>query len=80
MTQSMAYRHIRALKHTKYTGRPRTKFNLQTIKEEAKALLKLEVSDTDIWTTIRHKDLARTTRYFLWMAIHDAYMIGTNWL
>ncbi|KAF8960682.1 hypothetical protein BDZ97DRAFT_1665418 [Flammula alnicola] len=29
--------------------------------------------------SIRHKDISRNIRYFLWMSIHDAYMIGTNW-
>lgn len=31
-----------------------------------------------IWKGIRHKDLRREVRYFLWMTTHDAYMVRTN--
>ena len=33
-----------------------------------------------LWKAIRHKDISKEARYFLWMTFHDAYMVGSNWL
>ncbi|KAF9269407.1 hypothetical protein L218DRAFT_807598, partial [Marasmius fiardii PR-910] len=32
-----------------------------------------------IWKEIRHKDFTGETKYFMWMTVHDAYMVGSNW-
>ncbi|KAH9483659.1 hypothetical protein JR316_0003129 [Psilocybe cubensis] len=79
-TQSTLYKHIRNEKNSKYTGRRRTVKVLSSITEYMERIWKLKVSPKDIWKATRHKDLSRTTRYFLWMTMHDAYsMIGENW-
>ncbi|KAJ3762358.1 hypothetical protein EV360DRAFT_4963, partial [Lentinula raphanica] len=36
-------------------------------------------SETLIWKSIRHKDISRRIQFFLWMAMHDAYKVGTYW-
>ena len=33
-----------------------------------------------IWFGTRHKDYQQEVKYFLWMAMHDAHMVGNNWL
>ncbi|KAK0221507.1 hypothetical protein IW262DRAFT_1447889 [Armillaria fumosa] len=32
------------------------------------------------WKSLRHKDITRNIRYILWMMVHNAYMVGMNWL
>jgi hypothetical protein len=33
----------------------------------------------DVWKGIRHKDIKRNTRLFLYRAIHDTFMVGDKW-
>ena len=49
-------------------------------KENVHARHGIKLSEKEIWRGIWQKDLSKTTQTFLWMAIHDAYMIGDNWL
>lgn len=79
ITQSLAYKHIRRIKMKTYKPRHDTKKTLKRVQKEIKKHLHTEVNESEIWKTIRHKDITRTTRYFLWMVIHNAYMIGSNW-
>ncbi|KAJ7029312.1 hypothetical protein C8F04DRAFT_1211952 [Mycena alexandri] len=36
-------------------------------------------SDEDIWMSIRHKDLDRRVRNFLWKCVHQTYKCGSYW-
>ncbi|KAJ7691524.1 ribonuclease H-like protein, partial [Mycena metata] len=36
-------------------------------------------TDSQIWLSIRHQDITRTTRDFLWRCLHQAYKIGDHW-
>ena len=81
MTQSLAYKAIRSQKmKNKYKKRRLTEINLQKAKEEMKNISGTECSEESLWRAIRHKDISRMARYFLWMSFHDAYMVGSNWL
>ena len=81
MTQSLAYKAIRSRKMKyEYKKRKRTELNVQVAKIEATTLLGAEPSEESLWKAIRHKDISREARYFLWMTFHDAYMVGSNWL
>ncbi|KAJ7860650.1 hypothetical protein B0H13DRAFT_2237362 [Mycena leptocephala] len=35
--------------------------------------------DEDIWQSIRHKDIDRRVRNFLWRSMHQSYKCGTYW-
>jgi len=39
----------------------------------------MHVDDRQVWKVIRHKDIQQNIWNFLWMASHDAYMVGLNW-
>jgi hypothetical protein len=80
LNQSLAYKLLRARKMQNYSKRRQTKGNIETIQEETKQKQQIVLKESEIWKAIRHPDLHRNTRAFLWMATHDAYMIGTNWL
>ncbi|KAJ6608009.1 hypothetical protein B0H10DRAFT_2304214 [Mycena sp. CBHHK59/15] len=32
-----------------------------------------------IWSSTKHKDIPRNTRFFLWMLLHDGYKVGDHW-
>jgi zinc-binding in reverse transcriptase len=81
MTQSVAYKAIRFQKMKKeYKKRRLTEVNLQRAMEEIKNIAGAVCPEKNLWKAIRHKDISRTARYFLWMSLHDAYMVGSNWL
>jgi len=80
LTQATAYRIIRSLKMRKYSKRRQTKMNVERIIQDVKQTLQITLEEKNLWNGIRNNDLNRTTRVFLWMTIHDAYMIGENWL
>jgi ribonuclease HI len=80
LNQATAYKILKAKKMQDYSKRRQTKSNIDLIQEETKQKQQIILKESEIWKTIRHPDLHHNTRAFLWMAIHDAYMIGTNWL
>ncbi|KAF5344335.1 hypothetical protein D9758_013247 [Tetrapyrgos nigripes] len=83
MTQVLAYQAIRERKISKEKRkngpRRRTVQNLEKVKAQVEEAFEFAPKDEGIWKAIRHKDLARKTRNFLWMATHDAYMTGSHW-
>ncbi|KDQ33712.1 hypothetical protein PLEOSDRAFT_1031451 [Pleurotus ostreatus PC15] len=81
LTQSLAYKAIReiALKKEKHQ-RERSKKMIDIIQNHVEEALGEIPTEERIWRSIRHKDISRQARYYLWMAAHDAYRIGTHWL
>ena len=53
---------------------------IEKVCERAEEIHGKTLNEAKIWKGTRHRDLARTTRYFLWMTMHDAYMVGDKWL
>jgi len=80
MTQAIAYKIIRVQKMRKYSKRRRTTEIIEQVRERAEEIHGKTLTEAEIWKGTRHRDLARTTRYFLWMTMHNAYMIGDKWL
>ncbi|KAF5373439.1 hypothetical protein D9615_009490 [Tricholomella constricta] len=80
ITQSLAYKAVRAIKVKKNpNSRTRTKENIEKIKDAIEDAYDRRPTSQSIWKSFRRKDLSRQQRYFLWMATHDAYMIGSHW-
>jgi len=81
MKQSLAYKAIRAKKlNIEFKKRERTKRNIRAAQLETEREFNKKPTEESIWKAMRNKDFSRQARYFMWMAAHDAYMIGTNWL
>ena len=69
------------MKTKTYQKRRQTEINIERAKAEAKDTLKVEPTEVkQCKAIVRHRDISRNARYFFWMTLHDAYMIGTNWL
>ncbi|KZT27127.1 RnaseH-domain-containing protein [Neolentinus lepideus HHB14362 ss-1] len=80
ITQALAYRAIHQRKLEKYTSRARTATNIELAQDAAEEAFGYRPSEGQIWRSQRSKDVSREARCFLWMATHDAYMIGEKWL
>ncbi len=80
MTQRLAYRAIRMRKDAETDPRPRTVANLDRIVSGLNAHYGVHLHDASVWSSLRSKHLSRMVSHFMWMVIHDAYMIGTHWL
>ncbi|TFK85083.1 ribonuclease H-like protein [Polyporus arcularius HHB13444] len=71
MTQKLAYQAICARK---------TVANLDRIVSGVKEAFGLHVHDATVWNSFRTRHVSRLISQFLWMAVHDGYMIGSHWL
>ncbi|KAH9907668.1 RNase H-domain-containing protein [Fomitopsis serialis] len=80
ITQKLAYRGIREIKMEGYTQRRRTRDNIIRSVDNIEVFFHETPSEAQLWKGMRHKDIRKEVRYFLWMSMHDAYMVGTNWL
>lgn len=79
VTQKLAYIALREREMSKYQNRVRTEENLVRAIDNIEVFFKERPTEGAIWRGLRHKDIRREVRYFLWMSAHDAYMVGTNW-
>jgi len=80
LTQAKAYRAIRDMKAKKNEGRERTKRSIETTKTQIGEIFGTQPTEEKIWKSMRSKDILRKNRQFIWLAAHDAYMVGTQWL
>ncbi len=80
ITQKLAYWAIRAKKDQRTMPRPRAIANLDRITSGLEATCGTALHNDTIWLSLRTKHVTRQASQFIWMAIHDGYMIGTHWL
>ncbi len=80
MTQKLAYRAIRHRADRQTSPRPRTEANMDRITSGLQAACKVKMHDATVWKSLRTKHISRHASQFMWMAIHDGYMLGTHWL
>ncbi|KAF9018689.1 hypothetical protein BDZ89DRAFT_959830 [Hymenopellis radicata] len=80
LSQKLAYQAFREKANDNLPRRARTETNMANTQTEAKAAFGQAPPRESIWKSFGHKDIDRSTRYFLWMAMHDAYRVGSQWL
>ncbi len=78
MTQKLAYRAIWSRKAAKISQRPRAMANMDRIASGIQAAFGVQLQAT-IWLSLRTQHVSRQASQFMWMAIHDGYMIGSHW-
>ncbi|TFK79180.1 hypothetical protein K466DRAFT_610662 [Polyporus arcularius HHB13444] len=79
LTQKLAYKAIRACKDKLTAPRPRAVANLDRISCGISDAFGIQVTDEAVWSSFRTRHIARSTAQFMWMAVHDGYMIGSHW-
>ncbi len=79
-TQKIAYRAIRVRKERKLKPRKRTDANIRKTLQGIKSAFGVSLSAAQVWKSLRSKHILRECRQFLWMTLHDGYMVGDKWL
>ncbi len=80
LTQKLAYRAIRNRADTQTKPRPRAAANIDRISSGVEDAFRARVHESTIWNSLRAKHVTRPISQFMWMAVHDGYMLGTHWL
>ncbi|RPD55593.1 hypothetical protein L226DRAFT_546881 [Lentinus tigrinus ALCF2SS1-7] len=80
LTQKTAYRAIRIRKERKLKPRRRTRANTRKTLEEIHGAFGVQIAEAQLWKSIRSKNISRECRQFMWMTLHDGYMVGDKWL
>ncbi len=80
MTQKLAYRAIRGRKDALTKPRPIASSNMAKIADGIEDAFGVQLHDATIWKSLRGRHVSREASQFMWMAIHDGYMVGTHWL
>ncbi|KAJ7688651.1 hypothetical protein B0H14DRAFT_3101159 [Mycena olivaceomarginata] len=76
-SQRTFYCHIKALR--KSPERMKTTIMLDRTRHVAALLAGRSPTDGEIWSSLRHRDITRTTRVFMWRCMHQAYKVGEYW-
>ncbi|KAI1784597.1 hypothetical protein LXA43DRAFT_976617 [Ganoderma leucocontextum] len=80
MMQKLAYHAIRDQKDRETNQIPRTQTTLNKIVQGIEAAFRQSVPDKTVWRGLRKKTVMREARQFMWKAIHDGYIVGTQWM
>ncbi|KAJ7914968.1 hypothetical protein B0H13DRAFT_2458326 [Mycena leptocephala] len=84
MTQSSAYKLIRAQKmdtekYQEALDRHTTTRNIIYVQDATAGGGDNVPTATQIWRLVRQKDISRSIRFFLWMVIHEGYVLEDHW-
>jgi len=80
ITQKLAYQGILESGREKIKGRRGTTANLDITRYAVKDLADKTPTDATIWHSLRHKDITRSIKTFLWKTMHNSQKIGEYWL
>ena len=80
ITQKIAYQAIRQVKEKDLKKRARTEDHMGKILDSLKVGFDIQVTTEAVWNSLRTKNVSRECRQFMWMTIHDGYMVGDKWL
>lgn len=76
-TQATLHQGIR--ERMTHKDRRETKDRLKTTTDAVRTMRGDPPTEGEIWTSIRHKDLSKGARGFLWKNMHNAYRLGSKW-
>lgn len=76
MSQSLIYQHLTNEGDMKRVATRRT---IEKVKNAAEEIFGETPTDEAIWRSIRHKDITKKIRDFLWKHIHGIYRLGNFW-
>ncbi|OSC98504.1 hypothetical protein PYCCODRAFT_1447396 [Trametes coccinea BRFM310] len=80
ISQRLAYRAIRQRKDKDVSIRAKTAQRVTRILDDLEDDYTIQVTEAQLWKSLRKDSVLREARQWLWMVIHDAYMVGTHWL
>lgn len=74
--QSLIYHHLTSEKEM---DRIATRHSVEKIKVATKEIFGETPTEETIWRSMRHKDITRKVRDFLWKSAHGIYKLGSFW-
>ncbi|KAJ6537967.1 hypothetical protein B0H19DRAFT_1079062 [Mycena capillaripes] len=77
--QRTFYRSIREMKAKDVATRPSTQKKLDAVREKIGDSFEKYVSDEEIWTSARSRDILPRAAQFLWKSMHNAHKVGHYW-
>ncbi|KAK0224219.1 hypothetical protein IW262DRAFT_881257 [Armillaria fumosa] len=77
LSQSQAYKLVRS--RTVLKERPSTRILVARVLATVGEINGVEPSEAALWKSIRHKDISRSIRGFLWKVLQNTYKIGDFW-
>ncbi|KAI0822878.1 hypothetical protein BC628DRAFT_1411930 [Trametes gibbosa] len=80
VTQKLAYKAIHIKKAAKVEERRRTKERVGQVIRDLKEDLNVHIAPETLWKSLGKEIISREARQWMWMTLHDAYMVGTHWL
>ncbi|PBL04529.1 hypothetical protein ARMGADRAFT_1041778 [Armillaria gallica] len=84
MTQATAYKIIRKMKMQTETyqdklDRRDTNHNVRLALAAAGERCQAEITAEQLWISVRRKDFNRSACFFIWMLLHNGYVVGRHW-
>ncbi len=80
LSQKVAYRAIRTRKEARLKPRKRTEETVRKVLQGVKLAFGASLAAAQIWRSLRSKHIPRECRQFMWMTLHDGYIVGDKWL
>ncbi|KAH9890114.1 hypothetical protein C8Q73DRAFT_747783 [Cubamyces lactineus] len=80
MTQELAYKAIRTIRTQKAEARTSTAQRVAQILSDIEDNFKVQIPEKMLWRSLKKPVVSREARQWIWMVIHDGYMIGDRWL
>ena len=74
--QSLIYRHLTSTEDVKCLA---ARQSIKKVKSAVREIFGETPTDEGIWRSIRHKDITRKIRDFLWKHMHGIYRLGKFW-
>ncbi|KAJ7821842.1 ribonuclease H-like protein, partial [Mycena leptocephala] len=78
LTQSIAYKGIKEMREP--VSRKKTDEIVRGVQTAIKDTFSFHPKSPTIWKSIRHRDIGRNIRNFLWKSMHGAHRLGKWWL
>ncbi|KAH9885427.1 hypothetical protein C8Q73DRAFT_769902 [Cubamyces lactineus] len=80
MTQELAYKAIRTIRAKKAEARTSTAQRVAQILSDIDDNFKVQLFEGALWRSLKKPVVSREARQWIWMVIHDGYMLGDRWL
>ncbi|KAI0742775.1 hypothetical protein C8Q80DRAFT_1102100 [Daedaleopsis nitida] len=80
LTQKLTYRIIRERTESSLQQRRAADVNVQKVLTGVSLCFSVDLDEATLWRSIRRKTFSRECRQFMWMVMHDGYMVGHRWL
>ncbi|KAI9056757.1 hypothetical protein FKP32DRAFT_1585232 [Trametes sanguinea] len=80
ITQELAYKAIRIRRSQKVVARPSTEERVAQILSDITDTFGVQLTESQLWRSLKKPAVSREARQWIWLVIHDGYMVGKRWL